>query len=117
MKQHAILLCAFLALPLSAEESPIGPALPAGVAPLPEEFGSRVDELLEEAEKYRGLEAKEPVPSGTVDDPVLRRKLVESFETDLPPEKLRPVEVALKAFGLVPESLDLVKFQIGRAHV
>ncbi|MFL6291091.1 MAG: hypothetical protein ACJ759_09370 [Thermoanaerobaculia bacterium] len=86
------------------------PALPAGVAPLPEALENRVEALLEEAEKYRGLEAKEAVPSGTVDDSALKRKMVESFQTDLPPEKLRPVEVALKAFGLVPESLDLVKF-------
>ncbi|MFL6199441.1 MAG: hypothetical protein ACJ76J_09715 [Thermoanaerobaculia bacterium] len=86
------------------------PALPAGVAPLPEALENRVEALLEEAEKYRGLEAKEAVPSGTVDDSALKKKMVESFQTDLPPEKLRPVEVALKAFGLVPESLDLVKF-------
>lgn len=86
------------------------PALPPGVAPLPEALESRVEALLDQAEKYRGLEAKAAVPSGTVDDPVLRKKLVESFQADLPPEKLRPVEVSLKAFGLVPESLDLVEF-------
>lgn len=86
------------------------PALPPGVAPLPEALENRVEALLEEAEKYRGLEAKEAVPSGTVDDSALKRKMVESFQTDLPPEKLRPVEIALKAFGLIPESLDLVKF-------
>ncbi|MEA2563815.1 MAG: hypothetical protein QOH06_5319 [Acidobacteriota bacterium] len=86
------------------------PALPAGVAPLPEALGKRVEALLEEAEKYRGLEAKAAVPSGTVDGSALEKKMVESFQTDLPPEKLRPVELALKAFGLVPESLDLVKF-------
>ncbi len=86
------------------------PALPPGVAPLPEALESRVEALLDQAEKYRGLEAKEAVPSGTVDDPALRKKMVESFQADMPPERLRPVEVALKAFGLVPESLDLVKF-------
>ena len=88
----------------------LAPVLPPGVAPLPEALENRVEALLEEAEKYRGLEAKEAVPSGTVDDTALRKKVVESFQTDLPPEKLRPVETALKAFGLVPESLDLAKF-------
>ena len=97
---EALALCALL----------LPPALPAGVAPLPEALENRVEALLEEAEKYRGLEAREAVPSGTVDDSALKRKMVESFQTDLPPEKLRPVEIALKAFGLVPESLDLVKF-------
>src|SRR5688500_4065955 len=99
-----------LALCASLFSDAPAPALPPGVAPLPEALESRVEALLDQAEKYRGLEAKEAVPSGTVDDPALRKKMVESFETDLPPEKLRPVEVALKAFGLVPESLDLVKF-------
>lgn len=96
-------LCALLA------EAP-APSLPPGVAPLPEALESRVEALLDQAEKYRGLEAKEAVPSGTVDDPALRKKMVESFQKDMPPERLRPIEVALKAFGLVPESLDLVKF-------
>ena len=99
----------FLALCALLADAP-APSLPPGVAPLPEALESRVEALLEEAEKYRGLEAKESVPSGTVDDPALKKKMVESFQADLPPEKLRPIEVALKAFGLVPESLDLVKF-------
>src|SRR5687767_15752801 len=86
------------------------PALPPGVAPLPEALESRVEALLDQAEKYRGLEAKEAVPSGTVNDSVLSKKMAESFQADMPPERLRPIEVALKAFGLVPESLDLVKF-------
>ncbi|HWM92682.1 MAG TPA: hypothetical protein VN493_18095 [Thermoanaerobaculia bacterium] len=112
MKIRAV-LAAFLLWPalwpgaLLAEPAP---ALPSGVAPLPEALESRVEALLEEAEKYRGLQAREPVPSGTVDDQALKKKVVESFQTDMPPEKLRPVEAALKAFGLVPESLDLVKF-------
>ena len=83
------------------------PALPPGVDPLPEALESRVEALLDQAEKYRGLEAKTAVPSGTVDDPVLRKKLVESFQADLPPERLRPVEISLKAFGLVPEELHV----------
>ncbi len=84
--------------------------LPAGVTPLPKELGDRVSALMKEAETYRGLAAKAPVPSGTVDDPALRKKMAESFQADLPPATLRPVEASLKAFGLIPESLDLVKF-------
>jgi hypothetical protein len=113
IRLRTLALCALLLAPSVApaeDARPAAPALPAGVAPLPESLGSRVGELLDEAEKYRGLEAKEPVPSGTVDDPALKKKMVESFQTDLPPETLRPIEAALKAFGLVPESLDLVKF-------
>jgi hypothetical protein len=84
--------------------------LPEGVTPLPAEMAGRVAELLKEAETYRGLNAKAPVPAGTVDDPILKQKMLDSFREDLPPEELRPVEIALKAFGFIPESLDLVKF-------
>jgi hypothetical protein len=84
--------------------------LPEDVAPLPKEMEGRIAELLKEAETWRGLSAREPVPSGTVDEPVLKRKVVESFREQLPPEVLRPVETGLKAFGLIPESLDLVTF-------
>jgi hypothetical protein len=84
--------------------------LPEGVTPLPKEMESRIAELLKEAETWRGLKAREPVPSGTVDDPVLKQKMIDSFREELPPEVLRPVEISLKAFGFIPESLDLVKF-------
>ena len=84
--------------------------LPEDVAPLPKEMEGRIAELLKEAETWRGLTAREPVPSGTVDEPVLKRKVAESFREQLPPEVLRPVETGLKAFGLIPESLDLVTF-------
>lgn len=91
-----------------AQELPAG--LPAGVIPLPEELGDRVSALMKEAETYRGLAAKAPVPSGTVDAAAVTRKMVESFQADLPPATLRPIETGLKAFGLIPESLDLVEF-------
>ena len=100
---NTLALCALLA------EVP-APSLPPGVAPLPEALENRVEALLDQAEKYRGLEAKEAVPSGIVDNPALEKKVVESFQAELPPERLRPIESALKAFGLIPESLDLVKF-------
>lgn len=88
----------------------LAPALPEGVTPLPQEMQGRVEQLLKEAETWRGLQAKEPVPSGIVDDPVLKQKVIDSFREELPPEVLRPVETALKAFGFIPEDLDLVKF-------
>ncbi len=98
------LLNLFPAAPLGAG------ALPDGVTALPKAMASRLGELLKEAEKYRGLTAREPVPSGTVDAAVLKQKVLASFREDLPPEVLRPAETGLKAFGLIPESLDLVTF-------
>lgn len=88
----------------------LAPALPEGVTPLSKDMETRVEELLHEAETWRGLKAKEPVPSGTVDGQVLERKMLDAFREDLPPEVLRPVETGLKAFGLIPEDLDLVAY-------
>jgi hypothetical protein len=98
------LLNLFPAAPLRAG------GLPEGVTALPKAMASRLGELLKEAEKYRGLTAREPVPSGIVDAAVLKQKVLASFREDLPPETLRPAETSLKAFGFIPESLDLVTF-------
>jgi hypothetical protein len=84
--------------------------LPEGVTPLPKEMEGRIAELLKEAETWRGLKAREPVPTGSVDDLILKQKMIDSFREQLPPEVLRPIETSLKAFGFIPESLDLVKF-------
>lgn len=104
----AAVLTLVLAPALNAGTLPEG--LPEGVTPLPKEMESRIAELLKEAETWRGLKAREPVPSGVVDAPVLKQKMIDSFREELPPEVLRPVETSLKAFGFIPESLDLVKF-------
>jgi hypothetical protein len=85
-------------------------ALPAGVAPLPAESAQRFQELLEAAEKYRGLEARRPVPAGTLEEPELRKKLMESLEEDISPDQFAAAEIAAKTFGLIPESMDLSRY-------
>jgi hypothetical protein len=102
------LLC-FLSGALLAATAP-APALPAGVAPLPPESAKHFLELLEAAEKYRGLEAKGPIPAGTLAEPELRRKMSESVGEDLSPGQLKAIETGAKAFGLIPESLDLARY-------
>jgi hypothetical protein len=93
----------------SAETAP-APALPAGVAPLPAESAQHFQELLEAAEKYRGLEARRPVPAGTLEEPELRKKMTESLDEELSPDQLEAAEIAAKTFGLIPESMDLSRF-------
>lgn len=66
--------------------------------------------LLEQAETWRGLRAKQPVPSTTLGEKELAKRVAESFSEDLPAGALRSMEVSLKAFGLIPESLDLATF-------
>jgi hypothetical protein len=103
------LLVLFAAGAAWPEKAPV-PALPEGVAPLPPESAKHFHELLEAAEKYRGLAARRPVPAGTLEEPELRKKMVESLAEDLSPDQLEEAEIAAKAFGLIPESLDLSRY-------
>ncbi|HEX9941630.1 MAG TPA: hypothetical protein VGG03_06425 [Thermoanaerobaculia bacterium] len=91
-------------------EAAPSPALPAGVAPLPPEAAQHFQELLAAAEKYRGLTARQPVPAGTLAEPELRKKIAESLVKETSPEELRNVEIGAKAFGLIPESMDLSRY-------
>src|SRR6202521_2257838 len=75
--------------------------------PLPAALERRMPELVREAERYRGLKLERRVPWGRVSEPELRREVVADFRQDLPPERLAEVELGLKAFGLIPESMDL----------
>src|SRR5262245_41989680 len=86
------------------------PALPEGVVPLPPESAKHFQELLAATEKYRGLKARRPVPAGTLEEKELRKKMVESLREDLPQDQLEAAEIAAKAFGLIPESLDLATY-------
>jgi hypothetical protein len=87
---------------------PVG--LPAGVTPLPPESAQHMRTLLEAAEKYRGLKAKAPIPAGTLEEAGLKKKLLESMGHRLSAETLRSAEISLKAFGLIPETMNLATY-------
>jgi len=95
---------------LLAGAAPKPAALPEGVTPLPAASAQHVQALLAAAEKYRGLHARSPIPAGTLEEAGLKKKLLESMRQHMPPESLRAAEVSLKAFGLIPESMSLVKY-------
>jgi hypothetical protein len=67
-------------------------------------------DLQHQAETWRGLPAKRPVESRVVAEKELAREVAESFREDMPAGALRSSESALKAFGLIPETLDLASF-------
>jgi hypothetical protein len=50
------------------------------------------------------------VPWGRVSEAELRREVAADFREDLPPERLAAVELSLKAFGLIPESMELATY-------
>lgn len=84
--------------------------LPEGVSPLSAEQERHVRELLKAAETHRGLAAKRPVLSGTVEEEKLKGRIAEALREEMPPEQLAAIEAALEAFGLIPESLDLASY-------
>jgi hypothetical protein len=79
-------------------------------APETTEPADHLLELQRQAETWRGLHATRPVPSRTLAEKELAGEVAESFREDMPAGTLRSFEIALKAFGLIPESLDLAAF-------
>ncbi|HEY6322554.1 MAG TPA: hypothetical protein VJA16_13450, partial [Thermoanaerobaculia bacterium] len=104
----ALLLLAGAGSP-AAETAPAGSAAAGApkLRPLPAELERRMPELVRAAESYRGLKLERRVPWGRVSEPELRREVIAEFREDLPPRRLAEVELGLKAFALIPESMDL----------
>ncbi|HLX64907.1 MAG TPA: hypothetical protein VKX17_26790 [Planctomycetota bacterium] len=98
------------ALPFLVCRAEDGPKLPDGVDSLPQDMRAKMADLLKNAEKYRGLKCIHNVPSGSLKEDALRVKMKMMFEEELPPAKMRPLQLALKAFGSIPESMDLNKY-------
>jgi hypothetical protein len=93
-----------------ADEAKAPPHLPSGVTPLPQESAKHIDELMREAEKYRGLKALRSVPAGSTSPRKLKKQIKAAMPKDLPAADLKALEVSLKAFGLIPETMDLGRY-------
>lgn len=105
MSAHlALCLSLLLAAPL--------PGLPKGVEALRPETTKKMEELLTAAEKYRGLKALRPVPAGSMGKEGVKDKLREILKTQVPPEALKGLETTLKAFGFIPERMDLSRYYV-----
>jgi hypothetical protein len=92
-----------------AQDAPAS-KLPSGVAPLPAKNAQHLEDLLHTAEKYRGLKALKPVSAGSLSVRSLKRQMTESLPRDSSPQELKALEVSLKAFGLIPEAMDLRRY-------
>jgi hypothetical protein len=92
---------------------PTAPAPPPGVTPLSAAESKHLAELLRSAEEYRGLKAKRPVTAGSLTPAALREKLTEPSASpgpsaaDSPPLDIAALEASLKAFDLIPETMNL----------
>jgi hypothetical protein len=80
------------------------------VTPLPRESASHLAELLQVAEKYRGLKALRPVPAASTSPRKLKAQIKASMPKDLPEAELKALGISLKAFGLIPETMDLGRY-------
>jgi hypothetical protein len=103
-----LLVCTLFSCGPAAAETAL--SLPEGVTPPPAEIEGRLKELLGQAEKYRGLAARQPVPSGVIGEQALQAKMAEALREDLPLEEMKALEVSLKAFGLIPETMELASY-------
>lgn len=103
----AIAACAGAAPPPSTPGA-LGP--PPVLAPLPPELAKSLPDLKRSAEEYRGLRFRREVPSGLLSGPALRREVDRQMAEDMPPGALASLGAALKAFGLVPETMDLAAY-------
>ena len=107
VRRSPLVLLALAALLSGAAPTP---TLPPGMVPLPAAAAKHFQELLAGAEKYRGLPALRPVPAGTLAEAALREKLTETFRKEVSPAELASIEIGAKAFGLIPESMDLSRY-------
>ncbi len=102
----------FCALPLVAGRAePAAPA--AGVSPLPAEEAKHFAELLRAAEEYRGLKAKGPVTAGSLSLAALNTQMTQITAPagkDASALNLPVLEAGLKAFDLIPETMDLGRY-------
>jgi len=105
-----LLILAALLATAALPQAPHAATLPEGTVPLPGTDAKHFKELVAAAEKYRGLEALRPVPAGVLTEAALRQKLREAFRKEISPEKLTSIEIGAKAFGLIPESMDLSRY-------
>jgi hypothetical protein len=110
MRLFRLGLLAVSLLPSCLAAAETAPALPEGVAPPSPEIEERLRGLLEKAEKVRGLAARYPVPSGVIGEAALQGKMNQALQEDLPPGEMKALEAGLKAFGLIPETLDLATY-------
>jgi hypothetical protein len=106
----AFLLFLGLSFGRAEEDTAAAPSLPGDLSPLPDDLETRLRTLLRAAEKYRGLPARRPVPSGTIGEAALEKKMTAVLREELPPERLAALEVSLKAFGLLPGDMDFAAY-------
>ncbi|HYG76054.1 MAG TPA: hypothetical protein VEK08_13700 [Planctomycetota bacterium] len=112
LRRHSTWACVLFLLAacaVSAEEAP-APALPKDVDALPADLSTKMKQLIRSAEKYRGLQCKHPVACGSLGKEGLRKKMLQAFEEELPEAKMNPLEASLKAFGFIPETMQLSKY-------
>jgi hypothetical protein len=76
----------------------------------PEGYARRVEEAIPKVEREVGLKFKTPPKVEARSRAQVREFLVKKFNESMPAEKLRGEELAMKLFGLLPDTLDMRRF-------
>jgi hypothetical protein len=76
------------------------------------ELAKKLPELRGVVEEYRGLRFERPVPSDTISNAELAKKLEAGLHVGAEPagNDTEALEISLKAFGLIPQSLSLAQY-------
>jgi hypothetical protein len=99
-------LVATAARPLTLQD----PTLPEGMVPLPASEAKHFQELLAGAQETRGLAALRPVPAVMLAEKALRARMTDLLRKQFSADELTAIEIGAKAFGLIPESMDLSRY-------
>lgn len=76
------------------------------------DLSAMVDSLLPQLEMLSGLPARGPIRIAPKDSASVRRYVEAQIAKDLPPEELAGVQAAYAAFGLLPDTLDLLRLML-----
>lgn len=71
---------------------------------------AEIDLCKKAVQRIRGLEFKSDVKIALMDRETLRKKMEESFATDMPPERMEEIRKTLVKFGLIPKDFPFEKF-------
>ncbi len=95
--------------PETATVTPFGDSsTPEASGEIPPEIARQMDEIEQQVQELRGLQAAEPLQRRLLSTEALRRRVLDDFLSDYSPEEAHDDALALSAFGLLEPDYDLI---------
>ncbi len=83
-------------------------ATPEADSPIPPEIARQMDEIEQQVQELRGLQAAEPLQRRLLTTEALRQRVLDDFLSDYTPEEAHDDALSLAAFGLLEPDYDLL---------